>query len=938
MPGGVSPTMLAAMPRSLLVALLAFAGPLVSASRAQDLPAPVIAKNAELSAGAQPLGRATLELADEALASGLSATASDLYAQLLAQPRLSEHERERAGLGLAAACLERTRTAEARAALKFLPASPRKALREGLVAVLENDLSAAKTRAREIDLTKMPPQEIAWVHALRWMIAGAEGDNLGLTVHLEAASRTAVSEEQRQRIEVLGYRASVVAGRVDDRTVASLQELSEAAKNTPLAFAYARNLALALAHQKRPADAARVLAETPGLSPNHRAEADLLAGLILSPATPAGRERLREAARNPENPTVRVTALRALVFAAEDLAKTNPTEAKAVGNEVYDFLMRRGEGQLSFACPRDPRILDAIHLARAQTMLAAGNREKARQAAEDLLRDVPASPLAREALRTLALTAWADGSFRLAATHLSTLAEGTTGAPRDVLRTVAADCGFLARDYVLAEKAYAVIQAETAAPDMANAAFQQRIHCLLLMNGEAAAWNRAATIIEEAAKSRGNIPPKSIWIAVWNLIDDVRRANRPAEAEQLLGRLNPLIAGAQFDFALRFDWLRALIAIGNHHPEQAAQLATAIAQRLDKPPTDASPEFQAAVPELRGHVALLKARTALVTGSDRKGIEELAGLRQKYGKVAAAAASYLVEGRHLAAQGRHAEAQARFEALTKEFQNEPALAEFAQLGLYEAAEQAALQAPSLGEAKLRDAVELLERFTETYPLSPLIFRVAMRRSEILRSLGDFDRALLVLDGLIRDKPSDPSRPQAEMARADALFGLAELRRDRNGQLDRQRIARAAAAYERVAEAWAKDSEEIRVEAAHKWALALLERAKAESSPEAKTTQREARSILLRNLSLLRPTGPGAAGSALRFSSDCRLWLARSILLMGEVCEQDGDRAEAVAAYRLLTEINQGLPAGEARLPGQSTAESKLATLRATSSNTPPKPQ
>lgn len=39
-------------------------------------------------------------------------------------------------------------------------------------------------------------------------------------------------------------------------------------------------------------------------------------------------------------------------------------------------------------------------------MTLAGNREKARQAAEDLLRDVPASPLAREANRTLAIAAW----------------------------------------------------------------------------------------------------------------------------------------------------------------------------------------------------------------------------------------------------------------------------------------------------------------------------------------------------------------------------------------------------------------------------------------------------------------------------------------------------------------------------------------------------
>jgi hypothetical protein len=60
-------------------------------------------------------------------------------------------------------------------------------------------------------------------------------------------------------------------------------------------------------------------------------------------------------------------------------------------------------------------------------------------------------------------------------------------------------------------------------------------------------------------------------------------------------------------------------------------------------------------------------------------------------------------------------------------------------------------------------------------------------------------------------------------------------------------------------------------------------------------------------------------------------VARSVLLMGELCEQDADRAEAIAAYSIIVTINQGLPAGLSRLPGQATAESKLAALRGSSS-------
>jgi len=896
-----------------------------STSLAQDLPPTVLNRSPELPAGEVPSKRTTLELGDEALAAGLCSTAAQLYSEILADPKLGAKDREHAALGLTAAYIERTRSAEAATALKFIPDSPRKALREGMVALLENNITAATEATARFEPEQLPAQEVAWGHALKWMIATAKGDNLAINLSLEAATKTAVSEEQRQRIEILGYRASIIAGRVEDRTLNALTDLAQQYKNSPLAFAYARNLALAYAQLKKPDEAARVLAECTPLSPNHQAEADLLTGLILGQNSPNGIRALKKAAQNPANAAIRLTALRALVATAAaplEAKLPDPAQAKALANDFYDFLMRQNEGQLSYVCPRDPNVLDAIHLARAQLMLIAGSREKARKAAEDLLHDVPASPLAREATRTLALAAWGDGAYRLAATYLTTLAEGTTDGRRDVLRTVAADCLFLAKDYVLAEKAYATIQNETSAPDIAATAFHQRIHCLLEQGDQVAIWTRTAQTIEAAAHQAKPIPRERLWEATWNLIEAARKANQAPEAELLYVRLISITADAKFDYALRFDWQHALIELANHRPIQAAKLADSIANRLEKPSSEASAELQASIPELRGHVALLKARTALGVGSPQ-GIEELANIRKKYGKTPATAASYLVEGRYLASMGKHAEAQARFQALAKEFQDDPKLADFAQLGLYEAAEEAALQAATDGESKLKDAVELLENFTEAYPQSPLLFRVAMKRAEILQQLGDFDKALLVLEGLIRDKPSDPSRPQAEIARAGALLGLAELRRDRNGQLDRQRVARAAAAYERVSEAWSKDSEDLHLEAQYGWASALLERAKTESNSEMLATRKEARLVLVRSLGFIRQQ----TNKLSHLGSDGRIWLARTILLLGQTCEQDGDREEAIAAYKLIPELNRNLPSGEARLPGQTTAESKLASLR-----------
>ncbi len=921
------------MLRFTLATLLALGVLAPGRSVSQELPPDLLTAPAPVGAGERPDGRALLSLADQAMAAGLSSTAAGFYAQLLADPRLDEKSRELAGLGLTAATLERARVAETKAALKFLPKSARKTLREGLLALLENDVDAARRLSAELDLTKLPAHETAWGHALRWMIAATQGDNLNATLGQEAIARTAVSEEQRQHIELLGYRATILAGKVEERTLDALRELAEEARGTPLAYAYARNLALAYAQRKQPADGAKALAAAGKLAPARQAEADLLAGLILGADVPAGRERLKEAARNPANVAVRLTALRALVAAADprvEVEAGKTVDPRAVANEVNDFLLRQNPGSLTYHCPRDPQVLDAIHLARAQLMLFAGSREKARQAAEDLLKDVPASPLSREATRTLAIAAWGDGSFRLAATHLATLADASVEPERAALRIAAADCLFLAKDFALAEKAYAGLQQEAADIRLAEDAFHQRVLCLLETSDDAAAWDRVAGAIEETARSRRTRTGLPVWSASWSLVEDARKSGRAADAEKLLNRLRPLLADARADYALRFAWQSALLAIAQGRLAQAGQLAADIDRALENLPNDdAISDLRKAVPELRGHAALLKARAALNAGS-AKGLDELVALRRRYGKVPAAAASYLVEGRHLASVGRHADAQERFESLAKDFQGEPTLAEFASLGLYEAAEQAALQAPTAGEGKLKDAVELLERFTDAYPLSPLLTRVTLRRAEILRSLGLFDNALVVLDALIRDRPTDAARPLAEMARADTLFGLAQLRRDRAAQLERPRIMRAVAAYERVAEAWAKDSADTQTEAWYKWALTLTERAKAETGPEAVATRAEARKVLLRALGALR--GRNAGEAAGRFSSDGRLWLARSVLLMGELCEQDGDRAEAIAAYSIIITVNQGLPASLSRLPGQATAESKLATLRGSSSN------
>ena len=886
---------------------------------AQDIPVPILSSVDDKSIPSAR-ERSLLQLAQQAQEAGLSSSAAQLFTEVIQSKNSTAEEKVAAQLGLATSLIERNKSTEAKAALKNIPDSPSKSLLTGLVAFLENDLITATEISDKMTVASASPAELPWLYTLKALIANAKFDTDNFNAQLNFATQSALSEEQRQRILALCYRASVISGKINDSAVNALRDIVKNNKNPEFTFAHQRNLALALARQEKKNEALAILKSLENLTDAQESEADLLCGLISGADTAEGRKFLKSAAKNRSNDRLRITAIQSLVAAANE-AKAG--DLNSIANDVYDFLTKQREGQLTYECPRDPSVLDTIHLARAQLMYLAGNNEKARQAATELLKQVPASPLVREATRILAVIAWSDNSYRLASSYIDTLAEGKEGIPRDVLRMVSADCLFLAQDFNLAEKAYATIQSETAGPDIAFTAFHQRILSLLSSSDDFKVWTQATEIIEQAFQSK-KIEPTKIWIATWCLLEDIRKANQPDVALQIFERLNPVISKTSTDFELRFKWQRALITLANRDNVKAAKLADEIAASLERLPADAPADLKNNAPVLRGHIALLKARTALGSSST-VGLVELENLRKKYGKVPAAAASFLVEGRYLSSLGRHAEAQARFLELVKTFEGqEVALNEMVELGLYEAAEEANQQSVELGESKIKEAIELFEKLNESYPQSPLLFRVALRRAELLRTLGDFDRALLVLNSIIRTKPDHPNRNQAEMAKADCLFGLAELRRDRSGQLDRQKVALAAAAYENVASSWAQDAD-ILVEAQYKLATTLLERAKAENATDAKSTRNEARTLFIKILSNIRST---KAAPINNYGINGRNWIARSILSLGNFYEEENDLAEAIAVYRLIPELNRNLPTGETRLPGQTAAESKLASLGA----------
>lgn len=897
--------------RRVALALLAL---LASVAGAQELRVPVIGENTPTGASDNPAARTLTELAEEMLSAGLAGTAADLHRRALTLPGLTETERERASLGLALALLERNRADEATLALASTPDSPRKSLRLALAALLRNDLTAAQAAVRGIQVSALPNDEKPWGHAAIGMVGSALNiEYAGAAAALRQASESAMSEAQRQRIELLAARAAIQAGRVDDAGVALLERRARETQGGDTGFAFARSWAAALARQGDTAGALAALQSARNRLPANQAEADLACGILLGPKSDEAAGFLRAAAGNTSAlPSIRTKAILSLARLVVDSPADRVVQQ---ANAAYAFLSDSRAG-----CPRTPEIADAVHLARSQIMLTAGNRELARAAAEDLLRETPGSPLAPEAIRILALVAWGENAYRLAASQLERLVPLVSASRRDAIRTSAADCLMLARDFAVAERAYAALQAETSDAATRDRAFHQAVLCAL--EGENG-LDRAAQRIDEAAAA-GKVSRNRLLMAAWNTADHARRVGKPDDFARILGRFSGLTQSCPVDFALRFEWLRALSALANGDRTSALRSAESIALTLGNLPDDASPELQSAAPELRAHASLLRARASNAAKPGAE-IRELVELRARYGKVSAAAASFLAEGRLLAAEGRHSEAQRRFEQLANDYAAEPTLAEFAALGLLEAAEQAAILAPTEGDAKLVEAARLLAAFASRYPGHPLVFRSTLRQAEIYRSLGDFDSALRLVEELARLQPQHPLRGQAELARGDCLMGLAALRRAQGGGPDRGRISRAVAAYERVVESWSGDADTL-AEARHKLALALIDRARGEPATDAVATRGEARLILAKEAADL------LSGSRESLGVQGRAWVARSLLLLGERCEADGDRAEAAAAYRLLRDLNAGLPEGENRLPGKAVAESKLAELERSPSN------
>ena len=312
-------------------------------------------------------------------------------------------------------------------------------------------------------------------------------------------------------------------------------------------------------------------------------------------------------------------------------------------------------------------------------------------------------------------------------------------------------------------------------------------------------------------------------------------------------------------------------------------------------------------------------------------MDAMASLRRNYFREAATAASYLVEGRDLAAQGQHSRARDLFLKPFEQLKSDPTLVEFSEyaaLGLFEAAEQCALLgADGAGTSQYQQAIQYFDRMVENFPRHTLVAQARLRQADLFRVQGQFDDATQVYETLLRNETiANGTRWRAELGRADCLLAKAMSREgdsEKSGPARTIALERAITAYERLFSLPNKPAD-LTAEAGYKWGVALQFR---EPIPGANSSSRaviakeakDAHWLVISQL-LLDPAEAEKLATG-------RWWIVRSLFAVAEYYESVRNYEEARRVYQLLLDHNQKVQNTPQRaLPGQEDAKRKIVAL------------
>lgn len=273
-------------------------------------------------------------------------------------------------------------------------------------------------------------------------------------------------------------------------------------------------------------------------------------------------------------------------------------------------------------------------------------------------------------------------------------------------------------------------------------------------------------------------------------------------------------------------------------------------------------------------------------GEANEGMAVLTQLRQSYAETAAAQRSYLIEAAYHGLVGDFVSAQATLTNLAQLYPTSP----LAPQALFEAA----LYCERRGAELYPQAVVLHNDLAERYASDPLFYFARLKQGNLLRLMNDFAGAQIVYENLINRFPAHEMRYVAELSRADCMLALAG--NEAGGLVD------VIVVLERLLDL-PNLPLDFQAEAAYKWAFALMKNGSASKAKE------------VLSLSVSRFILDGQ--QAVELGDAGRYWVARSMLKLGELLEEEQSLLEARRVYRKMIAYN---------LPGRHIAISRADRL------------
>lgn len=891
---------------------------------------PVLANPPPEKPGESPRDRPFVTAVETAVSAGLPTLAESLGEDALRRLPGEGAARRRVLLALASARLQRSAFAEAEKALAAIPGdAPDKRLRLGLSAYGTRRMDDARRHLAAVRTAALSADDALWRDVLEGLLAGEDARRDETERRFRDASAKAKNPLVRAQVALLRLRTLLRMRPEDTDALDEIGRLIDILPDIRQTYQLAKTQAFALHYAGKRERAIWHLRRIPIRDADLVAERELICGLMSGEGSPGaggrspeGRTALLRAAASEGFPDIQNAALAAL---REAVLTAVPGEVVVNANAIYNKLTEFIEPPSGNP---DSKVADLVHYTRASIMLAASAhtdtndarddaREKAARAVRELLEKFPASPLRADALALSADIAWQSNAYRKAADDMDKLRELTPASAAASLNLAAADCYFLNGDHALAAAAYARARGGFADEATRGEALVGEIRARLAdaSRPEAARIDDASKVLDAAANPSAKTTPESRLLAEWFVSDAMRKAGDTAHALLRVRRALDATPAADTAMQVRLLWLRAMIELASGKNTDAAATARALG-RLITP--GAPPEVRDNAEAILAQTALLKARAIMIEGGDAGAA--FRELRETYPKQPSAAASYLVEGRHLASQGRHAQAFEVFHEGYERFRSETgALLDSAVSALFEAASEKIALADRQGPPRLREAFDLLDRLTKEHPRHELFFQARMLQGDILRRLNEFDSALKVYEDLVTSNPGHPGLMSAELAKADCL-----LKQGKDGERRADRLVLAAAEYDRLVNLPDRPAD-LAAEAACKRAEAVsLAPPKGAANPE--TGARQARAEAAKGLWTTLVELLNSPKDAAALGLNGRHWVALGLFKVAELREQDGYTPEARAALNRLLDYNAGLPSTERRLPFAELARRRLDQL------------